>query len=75
MEEIVIKNLILNLFGTKQSDSNDETLTKSKAISVMYLNKTKSELLEELGSYGESETLGIKYDVKCLEEVIEYLEK
>jgi len=70
-----IKNSILNLFGIKQSDSSNETLTKSKSISVMYLNKTKSELVKELDNYGESETFGIEYDIKCLDEIIIYLQK
>lgn len=70
-----IKNSIFNIFGTKQSCSNDETLTKSKSLAVMYLNKTKNELLDELGIYGQDEEFNIKFDIKCIEDVITYLQK
>ena len=45
---------------------------KSKAIAVMYLDRAKSELENEVRS-GESERFTADHDIKCLSKTINYL--
>ncbi|HEY5525605.1 MAG TPA: hypothetical protein VIK26_09775 [Clostridium sp.] len=69
-----MKKSIFNIFGVK-SESKNDNLNKSKSVTIMYLNKTLNELTEELIEYGELEKENIEFDVKCIEDVIKYLQK
>jgi hypothetical protein len=50
-----------------------EVNSKSKAIAIMYLYQIKDLLIKELTKWTGVEKENMQYDLKCVEEVIEYL--
>jgi hypothetical protein len=62
----------MRIFGKRRK--RKELDSKSKHVSIMYLSKSKTELERQLRECKKTDTFTIQYDIRCLENAIEYLE-